>query len=292
MLIPGSDGVSRQLSFPVGLIYGSIMIAVTLLVGSFILSAGFFSNRVDSKELETLRAENRTLQESFEQMRWHVAEVEDRYDELVQKEIHIRSLFDLPEIDLQQRQLGVGGPTSPVLATRSEVELEALQTEAEVDHLLRLSSFELEKFAEVERSMLAVSDRLQHTPSIWPTRGWSSRGYGRKPDPFTGMVQMHRGIDIANHTGTPVLTTADGRVSSVRKNGGMGKTVVIDHGYGFVTRYAHLSEYQVKRGHTVKRGDVIGLMGSTGYSTGPHLHYEVIRNGKSLNPYRYILNDM
>lgn len=292
MLIPGSEGALKQVRLPVVLIYGCALVVVLLVLGSFFASSGYFSNRVDSKELEALQAENRSLQEGFEQMRWHMAEVEKRYEELVQKEIRIRSLFDLPEIDLQQRQLGIGGPTSPELVTRSEVEVEALETEVEVDHLLRLSQFELEKYAEVESSMLSVKDRLDHTPSIWPSRGWISRSYGMKADPFTGIKQMHRGLDIANHTGTPIVASADGRVSSVRKNGGMGKTIVIDHGYGFVSRYAHLSEYKVKRGQQVKRGDVIGLMGSTGYSTGPHLHYEVIRNGKSINPYRHILNDM
>ena len=111
-----------------------------------------------------------------------------------------------------------------------------------------------------------------------------------KNDPFTGYRQMHHGLDIANHRGTPIIATADGRVSSVGRNSGLGKIVAIDHGYGFRTRYAHLSEIKVKRGQRVKRGDVIGLMGSTGYSTGPHLHYEVIRNGKTVNPIKYILN--
>jgi murein DD-endopeptidase MepM/ murein hydrolase activator NlpD len=111
-------------------------------------------------------------------------------------------------------------------------------------------------------------------------------------DPFTGYKEMHRGIDIANHRGTPIIATADGRVASIGKNSGLGKTVVLNHGYGFRTRYAHLHEIKVKRGQTVKRGDVIALMGSTGWATGPHLHYEVIRNGKTLNPIKYILNDM
>ena len=292
ILIPGSEGILKQLRVPVALLYGSALIVVLLLFGSFLASAEFFSDRVDGKELETLRAENQVLHEKYEQMRWHLAEVESRYEKLIQKEVQIRSLFDLPEIDLQQRQLGIGGPSSPELVTRSDIEIEAIETEKEVDHLLRLSQFELEKYTEVESSMLSVKDRLDHTPSIWPSKGWISRGYGMKFDPFTGIKQMHRGIDIANHIGTPIVAAADGQISSVRKNGGLGKTVAIKHGYGFITRYAHLSEYKVKQGQIVKRGDIIGLMGSTGYSTGSHLHYEVIRNGKTINPYKYILNDM
>ena len=292
MLIPGSDGTPRQIRIPVYLIYGCVSAVLILLFSSFFFSSEYFSDKVASKELENLKVENIALQEKYEQMRWNLAEVTSRYDELIDKEIKIRSLFDIPPIDNDQRQLGIGGPSIQVASQRSETEEFAFETEAEIDHLLRVSEFELSAYQEVETSMMSIKDRLEHTPSIWPSRGWLSRGYGMKNDPFTGVRQMHRGIDIANHTGTPIIATANGKVKSTRKNGGMGKTIVIDHGYGFITRYAHLSEYKVKAGQRVKRGDIIGLMGSTGYSTGPHLHYEVSRNGRSFNPYNYILNDM
>jgi hypothetical protein len=292
MLIPGSDGTPRQISIPGYLIYGCVGAALILLFSNFFFSAEFFSDRVANKELITLRAENQALQDKFEQMRWKLAEVASRYDELIDKEIKIRCLFDIPQIDNDQRQLGIGGPSFPITSQRSETEELAYETESEIDHLLLVSEFELSAYQEVESSMMNIKDRLEHTPSIWPTRGLLSRGYGMKNDPFTGVQQMHRGIDIANHIGTSVIATADGKVFSARKNGGMGKTVVIDHGYGFKTRYAHLSEYHVKAGQRIKRGDIIGLMGSTGYSTGPHLHYEITRNGRSLDPYNYILNEM
>ena len=112
-----------------------------------------------------------------------------------------------------------------------------------------------------------------------------------KHDPFTGYKRLHRGLDISNNTGTPIIATADGVINKTATDNGLGKFIVIDHGYGFKTRYGHLSKISVKRGQKVKRGDVIGLMGSTGYSTGPHLHYEVIRNGKFLNPRKFILSN-
>jgi murein DD-endopeptidase MepM/ murein hydrolase activator NlpD len=292
MLIPNSRERLKQLRVPVALLYfagGSLLL---LVLFSFFFSAEFFNGQVDQKELESLRAENQQLRENYEQMRWYLAEVESRYDELVAKEIHLRSLFDLPTIEPQQRQLGVGGPMPPAQASMSETEIAAVASEREVEHLLKLSEFEVQKYTEVEDALVDLKDRLNHTPSIWPTTGWVSRNYGMKYDPFTGYKQMHRGVDIANHRGTPVIATARGRVARTGSNGGMGKTVVIDHGYGFTTRYAHLSEIKVKSGQTVQRGEVIGLIGSTGYSTGPHLHYEVSRNGKSMNPMNYILNEM
>jgi len=292
VLIPGSRDVSKQLSVPLAAIYGSIAAVVLLIMATFYLSSAFFTDRVAESELKQLQSENALLSKKFEDMRWNLAEVESRYAELVQKEIFVRNLFNLPEINLDERQLGVGGPTPPSWSELSEAEKEAFGAELEVDKLLRVSSFELEKFSEVETKLLSVKDRLQHTPSIWPTKGWVSRGYGMKDDPFTGYKQMHRGIDLANYPGTPVIATADGRISSLSSKTKLGKLITLDHGYGFQTRYGHLSKVLVKEGQRVKRGDVIGLMGSSGYSTGSHLHYEIFRNGRALNPHDYILNEM
>ena len=293
MLIPNSDGVMKQFRISVALLYIAASLALIIVAGNFFLSAEFFTQKVDQSELDKLRVENSELKEKYEQLRWNLAEVEDRYQLLVDKEEKIRTLFDLPEINSEERQLGIGGPVSPLIQEMSETEQTALATEFEIDRLLRLSRFELEKYNEVEAELYNVKDRLEHTPSIWPTKGWKSRGFGMKFDPFTGYKQMHRGIDVANHTGTPIIATADGKIKVIgNQASGMGKYVTIDHGYGFQTRYGHLSKITVKRGQKVKRGDVVALMGSTGYSTGPHLHYEVIRNGKFLNPKKYILNDL
>ena len=114
--------------------------------------------------------------------------------------------------------------------------------------------------------------------------------FGMRNDPFTGYRRMHRGVDISGPIGTPIVAPSDGVIKTVTRNNDFGKMIAIDHGYGFKTRYGHLSQINVKRGQQVKRGDVIGLMGTTGYSTGSHLHYEVIRNGKFLNPQDFILN--
>ncbi len=292
VLIPDSKGVSRQVTVRRILVYGGALAVVVLLAASLYLTAEYFTDQVTSAELDRLRAENEELHRKFEKMRWDLAEVERRYTDLVRKEIAVRTLFDLPEIDAGERQLGVGGPTPPAVANMTPVEREAYVTEREIDRLLRLSEFELQNYAEIEGELIDLKDRLDHTPSIWPTKGWLSSGYGMRNDPFTGYRSMHQGLDIANRRGTPIVATAAGKVVSVRYNGSLGNTITIDHGYGFKTRYGHLHDSKVKVGQRVERGDVIAVMGSSGYSTGPHLHYEVIRNGKPLNPGKYILNDM
>jgi murein DD-endopeptidase MepM/ murein hydrolase activator NlpD len=292
ILIPNSQGVSRQMTVSRALVYSGALAVVLLLAAALYFSAEHFTDQVTSAELERLRAENAELSKKFEKMRWDLSEVEQRYADLVEKEVAVRTLFDLPEIDPEERQLGIGGPTPPAVAEMSPVEHEAYITEREIDRLLRLSDFELQNYQQIEEELVDLKDRLDHTPSIWPTKGWLSSGYGMRNDPFTGYRTMHHGIDVANRRGTPIIAAADGKVVSVRYNGSLGKMITIDHGYGFKTRYGHLHESKVKVGQKVKRGDVIASMGSSGYSTGPHLHYEVLRNGKSLNPTKYALNDM
>jgi murein DD-endopeptidase MepM/ murein hydrolase activator NlpD len=292
VVIPDSSQTARQVSTKVWYLWAGLAGAAALVFVSFFLASAYLSGEVDQAELDRLRVENKELADKYEEIRWSMAEVDARYNDLVRKEIALRQVFDLPEINLEERQLGVGGPDGLSNEDLSESKWLAHATEAEIDRLLRLSSFELEKYAEVEAGMHDLKDRLDHTPSIWPTKGWLSRGYGMKNDPFTGYRRLHRGIDISNNTGTPIFAPAAGRVQSILTDRGMGKVVVIDHGYGFVTRYGHLSQIGVKRGQLVERGEELGKMGSTGYSTGPHLHYEVWRNGKVLNPMDFILNDM
>ncbi len=290
MFIPSTTGISRQINIPVYQIYLSLAAILILVVSTFYLSAEFFGNKVATNELEKLRSENAKLSDDFEQMRWNLAEVENRYATLVDNEIKIRHLFDLPEINKEERLLGIGGPITPNFESFSATEQQAFMTELEVDRLLKLSSFELEKYNDIENSLNGIKDRLNHTPSIRPAKGWLNSNFGMRNDPFTGYNRMHNGLDISNRKGTPIIAPSDGVVRMVTRSNDLGRLIVIDHGYGFRTRYGHLSKINVKKGQKVKRGDVIGLMGSSGYSTGSHLHYEVLRNNKFTNPKKFILN--
>lgn len=134
------------------------------------------------------------------------------------------------------------------------------------------------------------SARWDSTPSIWPVKGWVTSGFGRRVSPFTGRPALHDGLDIGAGPNTPVQAPASGRVTAVGFNEKLGNIVRLNHGYGIQTLYGHMAKYLVKNGQRVKRGDVIGLVGSTGLSTGPHLHYMVKIRGRAVNPRKYILN--
>ena len=129
------------------------------------------------------------------------------------------------------------------------------------------------------REALAAS-----TPSIWPAQGWLTGTFGGRSDPFTGEPGYHQGLDISTEKGRPVFATADGVVEGAAYTGDYGNLIVIKHGFGLATRYGHLSAFAVKPGDPVTRGDVIGYVGSTGRSTGAHLHYEILANGHLINP--------
>ena len=141
----------------------------------------------------------------------------------------------------------------------------------------------LERFYEEHSLMLAS------TPSIWPVRGYLSSSYGRRRDPFTGEREFHHGIDVSTPIGRSVVAPADGVVLYAGKRGSYGNVIVIDHKFGMMTRYAHLSRFNVRPGKRVKRGDVVGYVGSTGRSNGPHLHYEIWVSDRPTHPLNYIL---
>ncbi len=143
---------------------------------------------------------------------------------------------------------------------------------------------------ELLRAIRDNREVLSSTPSTWPTMGLVSSQFGRRGSPFTGRGEFHKGIDISAKRGTPVQATAKGVVSFSGVDGAYGNTVIINHGSGLVTRYAHMQRCAVKEGDSISRGDLVGYVGNTGRTTGPHLHYEVMLNGVCVNPMHYILN--
>jgi murein DD-endopeptidase MepM/ murein hydrolase activator NlpD len=129
---------------------------------------------------------------------------------------------------------------------------------------------------------------LASTPSLAPVSGFFSDGFGWRRDPIDGAREFHKGVDIVASTGTPVRASADGLVTAAGRMAGYGAMIQLVHGFGMSTRYGHLSRVMVTPGQRVRRGDVIGLVGSTGRSTGPHLHYEVFRAGAQVDPRKYL----
>lgn len=274
----------------------SIHVLIALCIGIvLVISSGLFlildasSRASDKLKLRLLEKENSYLQAKQDELNSAISDLKSQMVELIEQEKKVRMVFGLPEVDAQIRQLGVGGPAPSKLVDISPEVEEAYRAESELERLLRQARFEKENFEQIYSSLSERKKILDHSPSIRPTSGYLSCGFGVRIDPFTGRRQLHQGVDLAADIGTPVYVTADGVVNHVGRDVGLGKLVRIDHLYGYTTVYAHLSRITVKRGQHVKRGDLVGAVGNTGYSTGPHLHYEVHYQGRAQNPLKYFL---
>jgi len=194
-----------------------------------------------------------------------------------------RAMAKLPEA---VRQRASGGPvTKDPLSSASTVLSSSLTSPEDTFGALRDLLQGLEnRLNFVKRDVERREQLANATPSIWPTHGGLTGFFGGRSDPFSGEPEYHTGIDIAAAKGQPVYATADGIVQSATYTGDYGNLIVLKHAFGLTTRYGHLSAYAVKIGNVVKRGDVVGYIGSTGRSTGAHLHYEILVNGQLMNP--------
>ena len=214
--------------------------------------------------------------------------------ELNDFEKKIRIIANIEKDDNQNSLFGVGGSIPEDLDTEvslTEKHNSLLREMHEQTKQLKLASTGQEEgFGSLLKHLEDQRNFLASTPAIRPVKGWMSSRFGYRKSPFTGLREFHKGLDIATRKGTPIIATADGIVTFVGVKGLMGRMIVIDHGHGMVTRYAHLEKALKKSGEAVKRGDTIGLVGNTGRSTGPHVHYEVHLNGIPVNPEKYILN--
>ncbi|MEM6263010.1 MAG: M23 family metallopeptidase, partial [Bacteroidota bacterium] len=201
-----------------------------------------------------------------------------------------RSILDKDPISTGIWNGGTGGTANLENASDPEVLVEAEKTLDVLKHKIALQG---KSFDVLVKTWAGRQNELAHIPAIKPVPGRLISGFGMRMHPIQLIRKMHTGIDMEARTGTKVHATGDGIVkfSGVKSNG-YGIHIDVDHGFGYVTKYAHLSKLIVKQGQRVKRGEVIGLSGNTGLSKGPHLHYEIVKDGKKINPIDYFYKDV
>lgn len=219
--------------------------------------------------------------------------LKERLITLSRIEEEIRTVSEVVHGDSPESLIGVGGSTPE--ATNPHIDLnlkhDYLVSEMtdQIDQLDAMAGDRKSGMTALLGELREKQKRLDATPTIRPTQGRITSAYGKRVSPFSGRVEMHEGLDIAAKYGTQILAAADGKITFAGYKGFYGKMIVIDHGYGVETKYAHISEFLKKAGDRVKKGDPIAQVGNTGRSTGAHLHYEVSQNGESVDPIRYIL---
>ncbi len=275
---------------------------VLFLVG--LLSAGTYHyinlhQAVADKEIMEARLTDQTarIEGQRKQIQSFAQDINDLKTSLTalnQFENKIRIMANLEHKADQASLFAVGGSLPEDLDSTLSLKQDHDQLMREMhDHMNQVqqaSSVQENSFSTLVKALEGKRNLLASTPSLRPTTGWISSDFGYRVSPFTGRKEFHKGLDIATRKGTPIIAPANGVVVYSGPKWLMGNMITLDHGYGMVTRYGHIHKLLKKKGDHVKRGDVIALVGNTGRSTGPHLHYGVRLNGVPVNPTKYILD--
>jgi len=301
ILLSGNGSRLRQFSYTKLALAAGAMLSVVLLVGMGLLVQDYLNLKQTAAQValinDKVAARDAEIVHQKRQIECFANEINQLKLNLVALdtfEKKIRVIANLEKPDGQDNLFGVGGATPEDLDTNLSLRRDQsslIRTMHDQVEQLESASFTQEQdFTSLLDQLEEKKNLLACTPSIRPAKGWISSNFGYRISPFTGRRELHAAYDIANRAGSPIISPADGIVTFAGNKGLYGKLVIIDHGYGLVTRYGHLDSMDVKRGSKVKRGDSIAKMGNTGRSTGPHVHYEVRLNGVPVNPEKYILN--
>jgi murein DD-endopeptidase MepM/ murein hydrolase activator NlpD len=247
--------------------------------------------KILKREIAQYKLQYKILNERIEQLGVIAQDLQERDDDIY------RVIFEAEPVSRDLRKAGYGGSDKYArLAGYQNSDL-LISTTQKVDQLAAKMYVQSKSFDDVFRMAKNKEKMLAALPAIQPVSNKSlkriSSYYGYRTDPFYKVRKFHEGIDFSAPTGTPIYATGNGRVSYVHySNGGYGNRLEIDHGFNYKTVYAHLSKFAVKKGEKVRRGQIIGYVGNTGKSTAPHLHYEVRKNNRPVNPIYYFFNDI
>lgn len=282
----GASGAEHRFSLPLWPVLAGAVALFTLpvLVG---LGARWAA-RAELQDLTAtsiaLRMENDSFRRATAQLTEQISALQSAVDEIGARAkvdpAASRAMDRLPAV-VKNRAMGGGPAVSPLALT-------ATPADSAFGVLQELLGAIHDRLALVRTGVEQRQALASATPSIWPVTGWLSSSYGGRRDPFTGESDFHPGLDISSPQGEPVLAPANGTVSFASASGNYGNLLVIDHGFGIVTKFGHLSRFAARAGQTIRRGDVLGFVGTTGRSTSPHLHYEIWMNGQLTNPLRLL----
>lgn len=325
-LVSNQTGKTRKIVLSASLLKAGTFIAGVMLV---VFAAGlldYFGLLLQSIENKKLRAENAQLVKQFQIVESKVSALESSLERV---KTFTTKLKLITNVDAEDRvtKLTMGAKPSPgqqldeyepvdQRSSKSELEQQdkifaegkvlneqagelAIQDTGKdyatlvvrIDKAVKETQLKEQSVIDLWESLSERQSLLNATPNIKPARGWLTSGFGYRISPFTGKPALHAGLDIAAAPGSPVYAPADGVVTFSSYDESYGKLISVDHGYGVSTRFAHLSQTYVQAGQRVNKWDVIGAVGNTGRSTGPHLHYEVRINGTPVNPRNYILDE-
>ena len=294
--MPPGTGESRAISVSLTAFKLVASAAVVVALVAFGFVAATAHRAVELSTLDRLERRNALLTEELTRAEGLLASLSDTISAIAERDRLVRLLAGLEPTDPDVQLAGVGGPatwtTDDQILSESPEGRTALDFRADLYDYIRRATLLARSYGEAADSLEGHVDRLARTPSISPIPpdvGWFTSGFARiRLHPIYNEPRPHPGIDVSAPMGTPILAPAKGRVADVRTIAGYGRTVTIEHGNGVQTFFAHCSKVVARVGQQVERGEKVAEVGRTGIATGPHLHYEVLVNGKPVNPQNYI----
>jgi len=295
LIIPQKKGPPKKITVSRRLLKTLLVFSAIIFIVFVYFAFDYTSIKRDKAEVISLRELTETQQAEIDKMSEKVGQFEQKMANLQQFDDKIRVLAQ--EMNRKTRialkpstrknlaqVLGVGGPIPDDEMGKAGVD----RMNQHMDRLLEGAGYQEESFRDLLEFLKKQKSILAYTPSIWPVRGWVTSEFGFRKSPFSGRREFHKGMDIATKLGKEIVAPADGIVVSVEREQGMGNTVQISHSNGVATSYGHMLKSVVRKGQVIRRGDIIGFIGSSGRSTGSHVHYTVFLNGVPVNPRKYL----
>jgi murein DD-endopeptidase MepM/ murein hydrolase activator NlpD len=287
-----ADKISRYRVSSITLTVAGFLTLAVLLASVYMLYS-YFTIRLEMMELASYKEENRMQSDQIEIFEEQIKDIGAKLEQMTETNNMICAMLNIGTSGGTSELFGIGGISNGDKELIKNSNDDEVVTAQILTDMMRLREESKRREQSLQELLIFFEDQgnlLDSTPSIWPVKGFLCSCFGFRRDPINRTIKMHEGYDIANKLGTPVHATADGIVIFAGIETGYGNMISLDHGYGISTNYAHLSAILVHEGDRVRRGQKIGLMGSTGRSIGSHLHYEVRINRVPVDPCNYILN--
>ena len=275
-----------------------IFLVSSFLFGLFTLFGLLTSDFLNTPKELLLEREVKNYEFQFELLSQRLAQMESVMSEIEDRDNEIyRAYFEASPIPEEQRRAGFGGINRYKKLEGFGNSDQIIETTQKIDILSKMLVVQSKSLEEIQLLAEKKEELLAAIPSIQPIKKDDLKrmasGYGWRIDPFTKKRRRHKGMDFSANRGTPIYATGDGIVRRAdNRSSGYGEHIRIDHGFGYVSLYAHLNKYNVRRGQKVKRGEIIGFVGNTGRSVAPHLHYEILKDGKKINPLNFYYGDL
>jgi len=269
---------------------GSLIVAVVY----YVIFAAFFDSPKEKallREIDQLTLQYEIIHREMDNLNRVVVQLEEKDDNLY------RTIFEAEPIPVTQRESGVGGINRYKDLEGYNNSNIVIETTKKLDNLKKKIVVQSKSYEELYDLARRKEEMLESIPAIMPisnkdlTR--TASGFGPRVHPIYKIIKFHAGMDFTAPTGSEIYVTGNGTIEAVNSSArGLGKHIIVDHGFGYKSIYAHLDDFNVRRGQKVERGDVIGFVGNTGTSVAPHLHYEIKLNGKNIDPVNYYMNDL